>query len=70
MTQFEIERLAEAIVERLEMPCTVDKLAEETGFSKGAIREMVERGQLPYTRKGRRLMFSRSAVKAALTEEK
>lgn len=62
MTTLELNYLAAEIARRTEPVLSIGKLSEETGMTPDAIRKSCQRGELPYHRMGRRLMFYRSEI--------
>lgn len=69
MTHSELTYLAAEIARRTEPFLTIAKLAQETGLSQGAIRKKCQRGEFPFHRQGRLIVFYRSELNEKIREE-
>lgn len=70
MTLFDLEYLAKEIARRIEPFVTLQKLSVETGMTQAAIRKACQRGELPYHRQGRKLVFFRSELNDKIRGER
>ena len=65
LTNYEIEKLAEAIVKRMPKKdeiLTPKQVAEMLDISVNAVRHRCSRGQLPYHKKSHSLYFSKDEI--------
>ena len=62
MTTTEIQYLAAEIARRTEPFITLRKLSFESGMTETAIRKACQRGEFPYHKQGRKLVFYRSEL--------